>query len=681
MIKGSNKRMHGVTLRERLELLAGNLASQWNGGREVTDRLIAAGGDAWNSPLGALAKLDDSALETEFGSDDEHINDALEGLESYLASETWYERALSRLPGLEALRDGPVAYFCSEFGLAKWLPIYSGGLGILAGDALREASDMGLPFVGVGLFYRHGYFHQELSDAHRQTEYYDALDPARLGLRRAQDASGTDLLISVPLADREVRAAVWILQVGRVPLYLLDTNVTENEDESDREITGTLYGGDQETRIRQEIVLGVGGIRALRALGIRPQVISMNEGHAAFLGIELLAEELPSTDFFTALRRVQSRVVYTNHTVVPAGNDVFPRDLVRRYLGPYVESRGIGLDQLISLATPGTDSGFQMAILAFQMSGRANAVSRLHAEVIPREWPGFEVQAVTNGVHVPTWTGPKIRQLLDEFVSDWRGDEPSWEGIESIPSERLGEARDEQRRLMVDYISQLTGHGLDATALTLVWARRFAEYKRAWLIGSNLSRLARLLGDPERPLQLVFSGKSHPRDEAGKNMMQEVLQRLEVDETVSRRVVFVEDYNEEVGRYLTMGADVWLNTPRKPLEASGTSGMKSGDNGGLQVTVTDGWADEVDWYEVGWGIRGTGDEQDAIELYDYLEDSVVPTFFDRADARVSERWASMMRKTMTLTLSGYSSRRMLTDYVEKLYLPLLREQEVAAALG
>jgi starch phosphorylase len=322
-----------------------------------------------------------------------------------------------------------------------------------------------------------------------------------------------------------------------------------------------------------------------------------------------------------------------------------------------------------------------MAILAFQMSGTANAVSHLHAEVIPREWPGFQVQAVTNGVHVPTWTGPKIQRLLDEFVSDWRGDEPNWDGIELIPSLRLGEARDEQRRLMVEHISGLTGHRLDADALTLVWARRFAEYKRAWLVGANLSRLARLLGDPERPLQLVFSGKSHPRDEAGKNMMQGILQRLKADETVSRRTTFVEDYNEEVGRYLSMGADVWLNTPRRPLEASGTSGMKSSDNGGLQVTIKDGWADEVEWYGVGWGIQGTSDEQDAAELYDFLENSVVPTFFDRGGATISERWAGMMRKTMILTLSGYSSRRMMTEYVEKLYLPLLQEQEVATALG
>jgi starch phosphorylase len=668
-----------MTLRAKLELLTQNLATQWNGGRGILDQLVATGGDPWMSPLGALAQLDDLALSTAFGADEEQIDEALARLNSYLSEETWYDRALRREPELEDLRHGPVAYFCSEFGLAKWLPIYSGGLGILAGDALKEASDMGLPFAGIGLFYRHGYFHQRLSEEQRQTEYYGVLDPERLGLRRVHDQQGNDLLLSVPLEDREIYAAVWTIQVGRVPLYLLDTNVVENPDENDRDITGTLYGGDQETRIRQEIVLGIGGVRTLKALGIEPRVFSMNEGHAAFLGIELLAGELSSTDFSTALRRVRSKVVYTNHTVVPAGNDVFSRELVERYLGQYVESRRIGVDHLISLATPGAESGFQMAILAFQMSGRANAVSRLHAEVIPREWPGFEVEAVTNGVHVPTWTGSGVQRLLDEYVGDWRGDEPAWDGIGSIPTQRLGKVRFEQRAQMVAYIAQLTGRKLNGNALTLVWARRFAEYKRAGLIGSTLGRLARLLADQERPVQVVFSGKSHPRDEAGKNMMQEMLRRLGTDDAVSERFLFVEDYNEEVARYLTWGADVWLNTPRKPLEASGTSGMKSSDNGGLQLTVTDGWADEVDWYEVGWGIRGTSDEEDARELYDYLENSVVTTFFEGRTDGISEAWADMVRKTMVLTLSRYSSRRMLTEYVDKLYLPLLREQKPAAA--
>jgi glycogen phosphorylase len=675
--------MSDMALRAQFGVLAGNLATLWNGGRDLIDELIGAGGNEWSSPAAALAALSDSELEDRFGGRRSEVDKAVADLNAYLEAETWFDRASRQNDELSSLRRGPVAYFCSEFGLAKWLPIYSGGLGILAGDVLKEASDMGLPFVGVGLLYQHGYFHQKLNAERRQTEYYDSLEPSSLGLERAVDAHGDNLLIAVPMAERTVYAGVWKLQVGRVPLYLLDTNVPQNDREDDREITGTLYGGDQETRIRQEIVLGIGGVRALRALGIHQTVTSMNEGHAAFLGIELLSEILDGGDFQTALRRLRSEVVYTNHTVVPAGNDIFPRDLVQTYLGQYVESRGIGMDHLMRLAAPGDNSGFQMALLAFGFSGRANAVSELHAKIIPREWPGTSVEAVTNGVHVPTWTGPRVQALLNEFVPDWRGDSPNWSAVHDIPAARLHEARAEQRRMMIDYLRERgAGDNLDPKALTLVWARRFAEYKRAWLIGSDLERLSRILNVTDRPVRLVFSGKSHPRDEGGKTMMQNLLQRLDNDGSVSSRVTFVEDYSEEIGRYLTMGADVWLNTPRKPLEASGTSGMKSSDNGGLQVTVTDGWAAEVDWYGVGWGISGSGDEGDARELYDFLENSVVPTFFDRDASGVAQQWAQMMRNTMIVTLSRYSARRMMHDYIEKLYLPLLREQEVApVALG
>jgi alpha-glucan phosphorylase-like protein len=362
---------------------------------------------------------------------------------------------------------------------------------------------------------------------------------------------------------------------------------------------------------------------------------------------------------------------------VPAGNDVFARELVQRYLGAYAGSRGMEIDRLLELAAPDGASGFQMAVLAFQLAGRANAVSELHARVIPQEWPGFEVESVTNGVHVPTWAGPEVQALLDEFLPDWRGDAPRWEQVQAIPADRLGQARAEQRRCMVEYLRGVGANHLDPDALTLVWARRFAEYKRAWLIGADLERLARILGDESRPVQLIFSGKSHPRDEGGKTMMQELLHRLSADSTVARRVTFVEDYNEEIGRYLTMGADVWLNTPRKPMEASGTSGMKSSDNGGLQVTVTDGWAAEVEWYDVGWGITGLGDEEDARELFHYLETSLVPLYFERDEHGVSEQWTRMMRNTMEMTLSRYSARRMMCEYIDKLYLPLLNEQKAA----
>jgi starch phosphorylase len=563
-----------------------------------------------------------------------------------------------------------------EYGLASWLPIYSGGLGILAGDFLKEASDMGVPFVGVGLFYRRGFFCQRLDEHRYQQELLPTVDPAQQPVEPVPSPlSGKELRVPVPIGDRTVYAGVWKLQVGRVLLYLLDTDVDENARAEDRAITSNLYGGDAEIRVQQELVLGIGGRRTLEALGINPAIFSMNEGHAGFLGLEILADLLAEVDFTAALERTRNHVVYTNHTVVPAGNDVFPRDLIRKYLSRYAEERGIGIERLLGLGGSGMSDTFSMPLLAFQLAGKANAVSALHAEVIPREWPGCTVEAVTNGVHVPTWVGPEIRRLLDHHVPDWQGDDPDWEKIRAIPDEDLMEARVSQRRGLVEFVNRMQSEvRLDPAALTIVWARRFAEYKRAWLIASDLGRLARLLSDADRPVQLVISGKAHPRDSGGKRMMQDLLDRLRSDAGVAARSVFIEDYTEKVARCLVAGADVWLNTPRKPLEASGTSGMKSSDNGGLQLTVKDGWAAEVDWWGRGWGIDGHDDQADQNDLYNFLEGSAVPLFYTRDDAGIAQVWTQMMKNTMITTLSCYSARRMLEEYIRKLYVPLLEEQ-------
>jgi starch phosphorylase len=661
--------------REQLQVLVANLASTWNGGREILDRLIVHTGKP--APAAALASLDDGALEALFAQpeDKRRIADAFGKLARYLVSPTWFDRALEADDRLERLKLSPVAYFCAEFGLASWLPIYSGGLGVLAGDVLKEASDMGLPFVGLGLFYRRGFFHQKLDASSYQTEYFDTLSPEELGPERARDDSGNPIVVSVPVADHSVYAAVWKIQVGRVSLFLLDTDTPENECADDRETTATLYGGNAETRIRQELVLGIGGVRALHALGVSPSVFSMNEGHAAFLGLELLAEYLKTTSFTNALAKTKQKVVYTNHTVVPAGNDVFSRELASTYLGPYAEANGIDRDQLIQLASDGHDSGFSMAVLAFHMSGKANAVSELHGKVIPREWPGFSVEAVTNGVHVPTWLGSEVQDLLDRYLPDWRDDAPDWETIHSIPDSELQAAHAAQRRNMVERLSGIGGARLNPDALTLVWARRFAEYKRAFLLASDRERLVNLLSNAERPVQVIISGKAHPRDVAGKAILRDLLQGFGADSILSSRISFVQDYDLDIAHTLAAGADVWLNTPRKPLEASGTSGMKSSDNGGVQLTVTDGWAAEVDWWGVGWGIAGGDDCQDSLQLYDFLENGVVPTYYDRDSDGVSRRWATMMKNTMILTLSRYSARRMLLEYVDKLYLPLVEEQQ------
>lgn len=670
--------MSSSTVREEVQALAGNFASLWNGGREVLDLILAAGGDPAGSPWRAAQSLSDERLEELLSQPGARrgLTEATESLRAYLQGQTWFDRTKVSDSRLATLEGHPIAYFCMEYGLASWFPIYTGGLGILAGDVLKEASDMGLPMVAVGLFYRHGFPGQRMDQNDYQQEVVSTLEPSGLPMEVVVDRDGRQLLVSVPMAERTVYVLAWKVQVGRVPLYLLDTDIPENERPEDREITSMLYGGNEETRIRQEIVLGLGGVRALEAMGIEPSVYSMNEGHAALLGVEMLADLLQtSLPFDEAVRRVRSRVNYTNHTVVPAGNDVFPHDMVRHYLTAYANARGLGIDRLLELGRGASPDRLSMADLAFKLSGKANAVSELHARVIPQSWPGYRVEAVTNGVHVPTWLGPEIRSLLDTYVPDWREDDPQWERVHDIPSEELIAARDSQRRSMIEFINAAQDRvDLDPDALTIVWARRSAEYKRAWLIASDLGRLARLLGGSERPVQLVIAGKAHMKDEGGKRMMQQLLHRLGSDAAVAAHFAFVPDYNERVGRFLTAGADVWLNTPRKPLEASGTSGMKSSDNGGLQLTVEDGWAAEVDWWEVGWGISGTDDASDARQLYEYLEESVLPTFYGRNADGIAEQWAEMMKRTMIVTLSRYSARRMLVDYLNKLFLPLLDDQ-------
>ncbi|HZT95652.1 MAG TPA: alpha-glucan family phosphorylase, partial [Chloroflexota bacterium] len=661
--------------RSRLEQLCSNLAATWNGGQEILAMLQALSPGAEVSPWEILHETSDSRLEELFPEAAEpQLDSAALGLKAYLSQATWYDRACRDDEALARLRTHPVAYFCAEFGLTDWLQIFSGGLGVLAGDVLKEASDMGLPLVGVGLLYRAGFFHQELDDAGFQRETYRDVVPDRLPLSSVKDADGETMLLRVPMGKRTVDVRAWKLAVGRTILYLLDADTEENQPE-DRLITANLYGGDQDMRIRQEVILGIGGVQLLETLGVDPGVYSMNEGHAAFLGVALLARCLrQGMDAAAALRAVRNRCVYTNHTVIAAGNDVFPLSLVREYLGPYVESTSIGLDRLLELGTQPGVAGFAMAMLAFGLSGRANAVSRIHAEAIHRNWAGFEVEAVTNGVHVPTWLGSEMRELLDRCVPGWRSDSPEWERIMSIPDQELWAAHEKQRRRLVKGVEAASGRRLDPTALTMVWARRFAEYKRAGLIASDLDRLAGLFSDSNRPLQLILAGKSHPKDEGGKAVLHHLLQALESREVIAPRVAFIPDYDIDTAGSLTAGADLWLNTPRKPLEASGTSGMKASDNGALQLTVRDGWAAEVDWYRVGWGIEGRDDGTDAADLYAYLEQSIIPTFYERGPDGVPHEWVAMMKRSMLITLRDYSTRRMMKEYLETLYLPLIRAQ-------
>jgi glycogen phosphorylase len=667
------------TTADKVSRLVENLGAGWNGGQAVLHRLMKSATDA-PTPFAAFRRLErDGRLDEIFtGRAASDLEEAVRGLEEYLSARTWMDSAARTDARLRSMRSRPIAYFCAEFGLEAWLPIYSGGLGVLAGDVVKEAGDLGIPLVALGLFYRRGFFNQELDGTGYQHEVYPTLSPDSLPLSPAKDRLGAELVVEVPVAERMVRARVWELHVGRVSLYLLDTDTPENQSSEDRDITARLYGGDADTRIRQELVLGIGGVRALRALGIEPSVYSMNEGHAAFLGLELLLDDRESTGaighFADALDETRERIVYTNHTVVPAGNDIFSPDLVLHYLAPYTESRGLPASELLSL---GGEDSFSMAILAFHLSAKANAVSHIHAEAIRSEpaWSRFPVVPVTNGVHIPTWLGPEMADLLDRHIPGWRDEETDWEGIDGIPPEELWDVRTQQRRAMTEAVNQRVGAGLSHSTLTVVWARRFAQYKRAGLLAKDIERLAAIMSDDQRPVQLIISGKAHPRDEGGKRMLQELLHQLRSHPDIGPRFAFVPNYNIEIAHALVQGTDVWLNTPRKPLEASGTSGMKSSDNGGLQLTVKDGWAAEVEWYGVGWGLEGYDDDADAGMLYEYLEKSIGPIFYDRDPSGVPLQWVSMMKRTMKISLSRFSARRMVLEYLEKLYLPLLEAQE------
>lgn len=543
----------------------------------------------------------------------------------------------------DADRDLLVAYFSMEFAVDPSLPIYSGGLGVLAGDHLKAAADLGLPLVGVGLFYRDGYFTQRLSNAGRQTEDYQPVDPKAAGLVREP------VSVEVELADETVTAAVWRYDVGSVPLYLLDVEL----------LTDALYSGDREHRIRQELLLGVGGVRALSALGLAPTVFHVNEGHSAFLTIErarrlVEAGEEPER----ALERVRRSTIFTTHTPVPAGNEVFDDELVLRYAGDLAGRAGLSGDALLQLGRAAGTDGFGLTPLALRLSAAANAVSELHGEVA-REmwaslWPGEEPQIghVTNGVHLGTWLAPELDDLLRTVGvrSEAPPDEGRWESVHELDSDALWDVH----ATLKARLAGLTG--FDTDRLTIGFARRFATYKRAGLVFSDLERLLAL------PLQIVVAGKAHPQDAAGKDVMQRIVE-LSHDPAVAGRVVFLEDYDLALARAIIPGCDVWLNTPRRPYEASGTSGMKAAVNGVLNLSVLDGWWAEGYDPTVGWALDGASDEADAAQLYGMLEEHVVPTFASRED------WTRMMKSSIARLAPRFSMQRAVIEYTERYYLP------------
>ncbi len=600
--------------------------------------------------------------------------------------------------------DGPVAYFCAEFGLQESLPIYSGGLGVLAGDHCKAASDMALPFVAVGLFYRRGYFRQNIdADGHQEHGYFN-LDPARLPLRRVVDPLGEPLTVGVELPGRTVHAAVWLVQVGRVPLLLLDTDVPENS-ESDRPISHILYVRGRDMRLHQELILGIGGVRALRKLGVKPSTWHLNEGHSAFMLMEqareLVAEGATLED---ALAQVRSGAVFTIHTPVPAGNERFSAELVRDLTAPVLGPSGMDVQPILDrgLGVDGDASQFDMTAFALRTTIRANGVSQLHGHVANDTWSPIidhSISGITNGVHPPTWVGHPMRAVLEGLGGDLDHQENEdeegrfWERMNLVKDGDLWEAHLQQKQALQVYASirlrrQLARHGespstlaelsdiLDPQALTIGFARRMATYKRAALLFSDIDRITRLITDVDRPVQFIFAGKAHPADRPGQGVIQTIFEHSR-SEALRGRIFILEDYDMRVGRHLVQGVDVWLNTPRRPLEASGTSGMKAAMNGVINVSVLDGWWDEGFHGDNGWAIggrdpnpdEGAQDWADAQDLYRLLEDEIVPLWYDRDAGGLPQGWLDRMRGAAGTSLWEFSTTRMLAQYVEEMYLP------------
>ena len=689
---------------EKLRELSYNLWWTWSpNAHELFARVDR---DLWeevdHNPVRLLANVSQDRLQAL--STDEgflaHLDRISNKLAYYLQTGGWFSETHGRLAG------GPIAYFSMEFGLHASVPIYSGGLGVLAGDHLKAASDLGAPLVAVGFYYRNGYFRQYLNSDGWQQEMYPEVSPDTLPVTAVKNEDGSPLLIHVEVGDRSVAVGVWRGNVGRVPLYLLDTNLPENSVE-DRNLTAHLYGGDDDTRIRQEKILGIGGLRVLTAIGVEPSVCHMNEGHSAFLGLEWIRTLMDRTgkDFDACRQAVAAGTVFTTHTPVPAGNDTFSPELVERYFAREAQELGLRWDEFLDLGRiSGDGDKFSMTVLALHLSNARNGVSKLHGEVARRMWravwPGTPLEevpigSITNGIHLRTWVSGEMQELFNRYLGgEWAEDSSnpaSWHRVDQIPNTELWRAHERARETLVSYArrrlrTQLKRRGapkpeveaaaevLDPEALTIGFARRFATYKRATLLFRDPSRLAKILENPERPVQILFAGKAHPRDDAGKEFIRQII-HFTREAGFQNRVVFLEDYEMELARHLVEGVDVWLNTPRRPLEASGTSGMKVVANGGLHLSVLDGWWVEGYRPDLGWAI-GSGEEyrepeyQDQVEgeaLYDVLEHEVVPIFYDRGRDGIPRDWIARMKTSLAELAPRFSMDRMVKQYVDESY--------------
>jgi starch phosphorylase len=700
----------------RLGELAHDLWWTWNASRNVFRRLdYTLWRQTAHNPVMMLQRISPEALERAaadpgfLAAYDEAVA-AQDAIRSPKAPTWWQTR-------LGAASTDVVAYFCAEFALHQSLPIYAGGLGVLAGDHCKEASDLGVPIVGVGFMYPQGYFRQRISSEGWQQEVYEQIDWGTAPIAPAQTVDGQPCMVLVPLGDRSVLVKVWQVQLGRVSLLLLDTDLEPNQP-WDRELTARLYGGGRDTRLQQEIVLGLGGVLALRALGHTPAVWHLNEGHAAFVILQRLRDLLAAgSTWEDALVEVRRTTVFTTHTPVPAGHDAFPFHLVEQNLSSSWGSINGHGEKFLALGSYDNGHGpqFNMTALAMRSAGAINAVSELHG-VVTREmfaplWPDQEpgdrpVSTITNGVHVPTWVAAGLAELFERHLSSaWQNqyeDPKFWARILDIPDEDLWAARQKLRANLFQFIRErarqrwtddhsgtrvvASGAMLDPMALTIGFARRFTGYKRPDLVFRDLDRLTRLINRADRPVQFVFAGKAHPADEAGKHHLQNVF-RQALDARMAGRIAFVDDYDLHVAHLLVQGCDVWLNTPRKPLEASGTSGMKAAMNGTLHLSIGDGWWAEGHTPQNGWVIAGqTGstepnskeidaiDAADANSLYTLLEDDVIPAFYERDGRGLPRRWLAMVKQAMLTVTPRFSSRRMMKDYAENAYLPAFRKR-------
>ena len=695
----------------KLSTIANNLWWSWN--TEFLRLFQRIDGDLWEqsnkNPVKFLKhvsqeSLENSAKDISFLKEYDKVVEEFEG---YMNSKnTWFNK------NYPEEKNDLIAYFSAEYGLDQTIPIYSGGLGILSGDHLKSASDLGIPLVAVGLLYKDGYFSQKIDGDGKQQSEYNQIDLYDLPINPVKNEIGDDLIIYVKFPKRRLYLKVWSINVGRIKLYLLDSDIDKNNPE-DRDVTLKLYGGDQEMRIRKEIVLGQAGVQLLtKYLKLDPTVYHMNEGHSAFLNLEIIKNIIAEkkVSFDVAKDIASSKTVFTTHTPVPAGNDIFPLDLVEKYFKDFWPQLGLSRDEFMKLGMkPGNelDSGFNMGILALKIAGKKNGVSKLHGavsrELFGEIWPNIAsneapIGYVTNGIHTCSWLAPKLKELYNKYLIPYWQDsmyqDQVWEKIKNIPNDKLWGVHNDRKLKLLKIVKENTterlrrsGYSYEAineivsklnpNVLTIGFARRFATYKRATLIFKDLERITQILNDSERPVQLIFAGKAHPADKEGQDLIKYIHQ-VSMMPQFKGKIFLLENYNIAMSRYLISGVDVWLNNPRRPMEASGTSGQKASVNGVINFSVLDGWWAEGYNQENGWTIGSNAEytsyeEQDIADsqsMYHTLEEKIIPTYYQKGDDGISEKWMRIMKNSIISTGGKYSTSRMLVDYTNNLYMPL-----------